>query len=833
MRSSSFFEVNCLPPFRPAREKGRRIILLPDGNHRKHGRQDYGLGAENVVACAVHLARRGDMGTLLVCIASRWNVEKRPDAFFEALAARFAHLRAHIVERAALVAQGIRCHARGALEGLHAKGGARARLVEEVKAACEATRAVEQPRLNLEFWLDYTDDLAWEQDADLVVRTGAEEVAVVRPGLSLPPNVPCITTTTLWPDVLPEEIDRLVDSGFRARSASFAPGYGLTFVADLLCASPTSPIPAPFRLTLPVCAAPEEVLEQLRRIDFAMYTPGITVTYAPSETAEPLVFGPQDDAWCMFHLVPAAHWRHLSPDSFRAVLAPGQSDSSACVGVATGEAPLHLCPMNVEGMLRAIGDAAVFPAKYPPLRGADRSEAHSLANGSPWPATLLDLIRDEAEHPGPRVEEKLRAKGAGLHDAKPTSAELLEGISAKALAKALAEGLLLPDPTSRQSDRNYAWTGAFMMFRVPDETNPTGLAWEPAAELAIQCMLTLSAGDNGVFDRVFPGESSVEWRERLESAASYLGAITKGETSIEPPRGRGSRLVRVIAGQWLSILHRYAGANEALLRALRLALASHYQTNLDEYAPEPATLPLVRRLAMGGAPRREALREIEDRYAAHAPSPVAERIRAASLCHVTDPVRFAHQQRELSLLLRMVSTAPGMGIVVLFLVTALPIPAEFVTPRRLHLLVDLARLADCTFRLANDSASLDINTGEDRDRHKMSSLSILIPRGASASTRAEASQHAKSLGKEMLAWLKEHLAVALARLRAEWPSMAAKTERAMLLGQAIYARSHYASLTHDEMLRVIDEISHSARPNQTMPPVRTRRTRVRATAAPT
>ncbi|MDC3962094.1 hypothetical protein [Polyangium jinanense] len=818
MQSPRWFEVKCQPPWRPARKESRRIILLPDGNHRKgESGRDYTAGAAKVVACAEHVALRGDVGTLLVCIASRQNVDKRPEAFFDVVAAQFEWLRSEIQERRALIQCGIRCTVRGNLARMRTSGGSRARLVASIEAACEATRSLPDPRMDLEFWIDYPDELAWERDVDLVLRTGAEEPDVVRPGFCLPPCVPCVATTTLWPDARPEELGDLIDRGLRDASAHFAPGYELDFVFELVQALPRSRIPAPLRLTIPVCASAEEIDARLQALHAdPTKDPAVEVSRLDSRGMRDHERALVDDAWYGIRMVPAARFSDCTAEDYDAVLAPGQAAQNVLLAApVTAAAPVHPCPPNAEGILHALRRAVRFPVAHVLLQGADRSRGPTISVESPWPAELLDLIEVTAATPERSIEQIVRARLPRDADADAERDQLVLAMSARVLGEALSEGLLLPDRSMRQGDRNYAYTGAYMMLRVPDEADPTGEGWERSAELAIRCMLAISAGDNGIFDRVLPGETPHAWRARLQSSADYLEAIARGERPAAPPVGRGMRIVDAVGKQWESLFSRHAGASSALAQACRDALVRHYRANALERAPDVVDNPLVRRLGLGGPPRKEAIEQLEARYASRAPGPVGERIRFLLREDASNPARFTELRRELRLLLHVVDTAPTIAVEILFLFCGLATPAEHVHEPRLRSLIEVGQLADHTFRLANDLASLSANGG-DRDASKESCLSILIPKGVSASTCAEAREHARALGEKYLAWLEEQLGHAMARLAPAWPSMAEKMTRAVHVGRGVYRCAHYTTLSSERMLALIGEMSRA--PTRLDPP---------------
>lgn len=812
MQTKSYLDVMCHLPWRAPRQTRRRILILPDGNARiAKNLEGYAAGADNVVACAEHLARRGDIDTLVMCIVSDLNAAKRDERFFQAVSAQFSRLNTNIVSKGHLIRNDIRCRALGNLAALRAAGGAKAMLVEEAEAVCDATSSVERPRLNVEFWFAYSSDIAWQSDVDLVIRTGAEDPDVVRPGLSLPPNVPCVITTTLWPEAQPAQIGSLIDFALRDQAAQFAPGYDIHFVETLLRVLPGSRLPAPLRVTIPVCAPDDDIRVMLARATaHPLQGSAVAAIYQTGPNAAPLHYGPRDDIWYTLRLVPASQCSAFASESYDAIIAPGQRAGSVRLAMPAGVAHVHACATNSAHVIEALGNAIRFPIRHVLLYGADRNKAPELAIQSPWPKDLLELMRDVTTKPNESIENIVRAHLPTKCGKLEERTMLIQGISARVLAKALASGLLLPDEPVRQSDRNYAYTGAFMMLRVPDEANPTGRTWERAAEIAIRCMLAISAGDNGIFDRVLPGETTREWHDRLERSARYLDTIANGDAYVEPITSRGGRLVEAVGKEWHELLALGANTSPRLVAACRDALRRHYRANLRERASAVVDNPLVHWLCIGGLPRREAMQEIETRYATTTPFPIGEKIRALLAADVTEEHRFQSVRREMKLVLHLADTAHSIAVEVLFLFSALTTPKECVATERLEALIAVGQLADYAFRLANDLASLDDTIGGDQDQTKESSVSILVPKMSTATERAANVQSARELGKSLLSDLEKHLQNAMVHLHAVWPSMATKVARAVCVGKGVYEQSHYTTMTSDEMMALLKKLDVDA-----------------------
>jgi hypothetical protein len=479
---------------------------------------------------------------------------------------------------------------------------------------------------------------------------------------------------------------------------------------------------------------------------------------------------------------------------------------------------------TADDLLNALGQTVRFSAKHVLLHGADRKKATELAKQSPWSADLMELMQGISREPHSTVETFVRNRLPAVRNICTENELLIKSISAKVLGQALSEGLLLPDEPVRQSDRNYAYTGAYMMMRMHDEGNENGLSWEPAAEVAIRCMLAISTGDNGIFDRVYPGETQTECHTRLDLSARYLTEVAGSDAPMAPPPVRGSRFLQAIGAQWQSMLAPRPNTNPELIHACRDALRRHYIANLREREQDVIDNPLVRWLCLGGLPRREAMQEIEHRYAKTNHGPIAEKIRALLNADVTDANRFHAVRREMQLVLHLADTAHSIAVEVLFLCCALTLPKESITRERLQALIAVGQIADYAFRLGNDLASLNDELGGDQDESKESSLSILIPKVSTAAERSSNLQMARALGETTHSWLEGHLKMAVSHLAAVWPSMAMKVRRAIRVGRGVYAEAHYTTLSAEGMMALLRKLDAEGRPSNAPNEVATRQT---------
>lgn len=767
MQSKSH-EIMCHPEWRLPRRFGLHVLYLPDGNNRTtQNQKGYAGGANTVVEVAHANAQRGDVAVAVFCIVSDLNAQKRPEFFFQALVDQFSRLSTSIVHKGHLICADIRCRVFGNLEKLRSMGGARQKLVEEVEAVCQATHSVVQPKMYMDFWLAYSNDIAYESDIDLVVRTGAEDAEVARPGLSLPLNVPCVVTKTLWPEVQTAEIEALIDGGLRDVHAQFGRGYDLEFVEQLLRSLPLSCVAAKARLSLPVCAPESEVIALIKR----MYAhpqdgPGSCTQYMSRDGM--LTFGATEDIWYTVRLIPAARWFEFAAESFDAIITPGQHAGTVRLAMPAGQAHVHSCVATIDGVLDAFHRAVQFPMKHVLLHGADRSQADALKWKSPWSVDLLDLMHAFAQHPQWSVEDVVRAQLPRTSDIATETAWRIQAMAAKVLGRALAEGLILPDEAM---ERQLGSMAQSMIALLVNRSNGAlgGLIDENVADIVIRSLLALTAGEQGIFERVYPGETAQEKRLRVSASAQCLAAI---ETlpDVAPEAARSARLVRLIRKQWQQLLDVRSDAGSEWIQSARAALRRHYEAKEREQAPDVLDNPQVQWLCLGGLPRREAMREIEQRYGATTPEPVRRKIGELLAADVTDNDRFQQVRREMQALLYLADTAHRRGLEVLTHFCGAAVAPDEMTTEKARVYRLVGQLGDYLLQLSADLAELEQDIRGDA-LTKTTTLTILLPKMVSAAEYVRQVRLTIETGRSLKAWLEDEYRRAMETLQSIAPQV--------------------------------------------------------------
>lgn len=206
-------KIYVLPPLAERDFEDMSVLILTDGNNRAKGlNEGYDDGGKNVVKMAEYAAERGDVSTLVACIMSRDNAEKRSEDFIWRLYQAFAALGIRIETKGTLIKDGIRLEVHGDMKGLREKGGVRKKFVDMVENVCKKTHGIRKPRLTLVLGINYDSDIALDRDVDVIYRSGVEIPNALRlSDMRTHPGIKNYGSTTLWPNVTTEEFEEILE----------------------------------------------------------------------------------------------------------------------------------------------------------------------------------------------------------------------------------------------------------------------------------------------------------------------------------------------------------------------------------------------------------------------------------------------------------------------------------------------------------------------------------------------------------------------------------------------------------------------------------------------
>jgi undecaprenyl pyrophosphate synthase len=749
--------IRVLPERRPARRSGLTLLILADGNRRWARDEGYAAGARRVVAVAEHLATRPEVATMIAAILSPENIEKRSDAFFVELHRAFLRLGLAIGSERALIASGIRLGVAGDLDLLRRRGGPAASLAFAIEAAVELTAGVTAPRLVLDLAVGYGSELARERDVDILLRTGMEEEGAVRlSGLRPSARMAAFATTRLWPEIEADDIDRVIDAALSRAEPVFAAGHAPAEIAALIAALSRADLTAPLSVALSTHAAPVEMDDALDAL--RLRAPGsferVAVSHWIPGRSAPKRRGPRAGAALNVEIVPAsAPEICAAAERFDTLIAPGQSGPYLVLPAspAPGHATIHACESGVESLVAAIVAAARFSAEHPALLGADRP---------------LDRPRTGAGEPAPISAERL-ADGSAERDAEA------ERFAVRLMAWAEQAGLVPDEAPIRRAQHNYALTAFYIHHRRTAAWDGPRGDWEARAELSARYMMIVAAGDEGIFDRLAPGEGAAARLDRLRISARYLTRAVRGEEpEALPATFFGAPLLRAIARAWIDLLAAWRPhAHPFLHEGFVDHLGRLYHASIAELEARPAAIDM----------------------ASEAPGDEAR----------------ARAERAVQGYLDEAAEAVGAGL--LYRAVALGAPRDAVDPRHIAALDQVALLLDQHFRLANDLAGFLASPGADRD-DKPTTCSILVPADLQGKARATAIVHAAAVVRRLSLRLGEALERAVAELGRCWPEMALLLQRGIFVGRRVYEAGHYTTLGPAEMAAIFAELERRPPP---------------------
>jgi undecaprenyl pyrophosphate synthase len=769
-----------LPPLADPRLRGLTLLVLADGNRRCSTGGGYAGGARRVVSIAEHLADRPDVEVMIACILSPDNVAKREDRCFFEIYKEFVALGVAISTRRVLVDAGVRIEICGHLASLRARGGHAVALADAIEAVAGMTAQVGDPALRLVLGVGYGRDVVRQLDVDVVLRTGMEEPGVLRlSGLRTSAGVVHCAIPTLWPDVEPRDVDEAIDLCRQHAEPRLTGGHDLAVIVELAGALSAAAIDAKLRATIPTRATPAAVTAALDRLFDGPLCGCATlaVEHVVDDGVAPQRYGSWESAPHVLRVVsgPPLGWP-TGEGVPASVLAPGQKPPRFVLPdwLPLEYANVHTCETTAQGMVEGIGAAQRFSVVHPPLLGRDRTEMRT-----------------------PRgVPEVVAARqGASERDA------LADRFVEKSLAWTEAAGLQLPSAVWRRAASNYARTAFFMHFRIPTEWDEGGAFWEERADISARYMLLVAAGDEGVFDAVFAGETPAQRWARLEISSRFLqGALRRPEERPRLPRVPTAALMGAIAEHWRLIFDRHRRAClPAAATSFRTGLASLYAASLTEHRAG-LTSGLFTGHGAERAEREVVLVAIEE-HLAKAPPVVLTRARALVGGAVTGDREAAN---ELRALLYLAETSSAVGAGLLFRTAALAAPAPYVTDRSIALLDATAALLDFHFRLSNDLSGFLDTPGGDRDP-KANACTLLVEGSRSGVARASTTIQAVATCRRLAAWLDGEARAAIERVATAWPSMGTILRRGTFIGRRVYEVGHYTTASPARMRQIFDE----------------------------
>lgn len=756
-------------------------VLVADGTRRARGGLSGGRHA--IIRAARWGAKRDGLHTLVLCVLSVSNVLRRSDVWAASFYRQIVELAVDMDTDKLLTGDGIALGLSGDVPWLLSRGGVWSRVAEGLLALVRCADTPVKPRLRLLLAVAYPDDLVSQLDAQIVIRTGMEQDDLVRLSGIDHGGAVVAGTSTLFPDLHVEELERLWTSAQQCAPCRHAPGITPLLAGQLIAALAEEDTAVPMLVTVPVDAGPSQVAT------LAHSCSGRSLSELRPSAPWMVAAGPHQIV-----LVPVgAGWGDTQ--SFDAVIAPGQQTSAIQFPAKfhVGQAAVHSAGTSAVEIRDALLSAARFRQKFPRLLGAERSMSDASWLGG-WPARILENLQLLAEDPDTDLTELASRRCEGWLGPERRASLEVELASARFLHCVLNDeercALVPPDEARRRAVVNYVYTAFLATYLMPSASAPDGSEWEKRGALFALAMLAVAAADEQIFDLWLAEDDAQTHFMRIQRAEQTLRHQLTGVSSSDSD----DPAIAAIVATWLHIFHLGASAgHNQLLDDLRCAVLATNRANVQDWLPSPRLI-LDEAEQRVGSVHREGSQDL--------PTSVMERLRELEeLARHGNPSALS----ELHVLLWLLEQACTVAAGVTFRALALDEPAHEVNDVMRRGLAKVAIIADCCFRLANDLSGYAGTPGGDRDG-KENAWTILVPPALAPDKHEDAVIAAVGICRQLLVWLEDAYQQALAELAESWPTMATVVARASYVGREVYGRSHFASLNVNDILHLLHEL---------------------------
>ncbi|MFO0781232.1 MAG: hypothetical protein U0519_05150 [Candidatus Gracilibacteria bacterium] len=808
-------KILVLPLFGHPQEEQIRILIQTDGNNRAKGvNQGYDDGGKNVIHIAEYLAQRGDVSTMVACIMSADNAEKRGDEFFWKMYQAFAALGTRIEMKGTLKDKQIRMETYGDLEKLKQRGGTAKQFAEMVETVCAKTHDVANPKLTLRLGINYDENIALENEVSIMYRSGMEDRDAVRlSGMRSHESIQNFGSQTLWPNVTTGEIDEVIEATKKSMHPQFGIGYPPEMIAGILQSVTTNhQKPATTTVTVPYAGSATDTLTALTNL----YSTD-TVTHS-SVLVEPngkttKTFGKTTPL--NFRFVHGGTFQlHPENTEYEAIIAAGQ-DARPGVTIPTNIEPkyatVHKSGSTPAGIAAGVQKAIDFMTSNVKLKGAERQISAVQKNTKreeeiTFYRNLLasDTSLDEQVKAASMATEITEQEKAYNTAADIFTAEMLDwgssiGIPAKS------------DPQWR-AVINYALT-SFFLTCYPNHRAWKTLQkdWEESAEWLAKYMLVVYQTDEEIFDEEIPGETLEAKKLRLRNYrdAYFAGMGESTEDSevntktADTAQNPNYKKIKNITKEWKKFLDEFAGkAHPEIVKLWRQEMLKFADASVAEWESSSLEHP-ERSLIHAGPEEREKL----GKWGRMEVSPYVGKRLESLLANYDNASALEKQttEAELDLWNYLNTIEASMGAGQAYLTIALTLPAEQMTPESLDAIRDICILSNCYFRILNDISGRLKRSHADQET-KPDSVTILSRHFEHHFAPNDSFIKALAYLKKVSDDIEAALPRAVRKLAETCPKLAIAVQRAIIAkdiySDEINGGGHYRTRTRDDMAQI-------------------------------
>lgn len=795
--------IYLLPLFEDEAPEQFNILIQTDGNNRAKGlNQGYDDGGKNVVNIARHLATRGDVSTMLACIMSCDNADKRGEDFFWKMYQAFVALGMRIQTDGILINDNIRLMVSGQLENLKSKGPNAKKLAEIIEQVCRLTDGIREPKMTLSLGVNYDANIALDNEVDIIVRSGMEEPGTMRlSGMKTAPRISNVGSTTLWPHMRSEEIDTIIEKAKKDIHQGFKNGYTPEGIAEIIRSTKNGG-EKPVTITVPFSGDVETITSTLDKNFRGEQEKNSGSIHVMGKTGEIVRSYRGDPKTTTFHIVPGSSASRFHPEGgYTMIVAPGQEERNIVLPETpeADYATIISCEKNPRAIAEAVKKAIIFCTRHEKLKGAERKSSANKTRGA-YELPEYQRYRGLQMHfqgNGHR-QRTVEEVAASLIDDSPeqNSFELKADLF---VAKMLNWGEKIGAPLKREVEflafTNYVLTSYFMTyFPEHPEWEKYGEEWEKNAEILAKYMGLIYMADEAIYD--IEDENPEEKKTRITKATEILTAAIY---DLEPANGEEpvDETTKNIASE-LRKLSRVlkAEAHPEMYRRWQKALAHLFKSFTEEWNEEIFKNPLVHNLKNSPSENREAFRA---KYY-HGKPPFIQRKIDDAMGEISNP-----RLHDIQLLTYLFDIENSIGAGLAYRTLANTVPGHEIDEQFTEELEEICTLSNFYFRLANDlSGFLSRNQGDIET--KQDACTIMISKHMDTG-KEEPAAILLAVGeiKTLIEELKREINSKRTAFAEKWPQLGTPIIRADI-AELIYKEGHYRTTNRSKMSSHFDKL---------------------------
>lgn len=805
-------KILVLPLFGHPQDEQIRILIQTDGNNRAKGlNQGYDDGGKNVIHIAEYLAQRGDVSTMVACIMSSDNAEKRSDEFFWKMYQAFVALGTRIEMKGTLKDKQIRMETYGDLEKLKRRGGTARQFAEMVETVCAKTHDIANPKLTLRLGINYDENIALENEVNIMYRSGMEDRDAVRlSGMRSHESIQNFGSQTLWPNVTTGEIDEVIEATKKSMHPQFGIGYPPEMIAGILQSVTTNQQkPTASTITIPYAGS----VTDTRTVLTGLYS-------TEAVTHSSVLLEPDGKTTTTFGETTPFNFRFVHGGTFQ--LSPENTEYDAIIAAGQETHPGITIPTNIEpkyatihkagstpaGIAAGVQKAIDFITSNVKLMGAERQISSTQTNSKREDEIVFyrNLLGSNTKLDEQAEATSQAAGGTEQEQAYNAAADIF---TAKMLDWGSNIGIPAKSDPQWRAVINYALT-SFFLTCYPNHPAWGQLKtdWGKSAEWLAKYMLVVYQTDEEIFDEEIPGETLEAKKSRLKKYrdAYFMGMEESTENNHEAAdteQNPNYKKIKNITRQWRKFLEEFDGkAHPEIVKLWKQEMLKFADASVAEWESSSLEHP-ERSMVNAGPEERGKLSQWGHREV----SPYVGKRLESLLADYDNASAQAKQitEAELDLWNYLNTIEASMGAGQAYLTIALTLPPEQMTPESLDAIRDICILSNCYFRILNDISGRLKRSHADQET-KPDSVTILSRHFEHHFSPNDSFIKALAYLKKVSDDIEAALPLAVKKLAKTCPKLAIAVQRAIIAkdiySDEINGGGHYRTRSRDDMAKI-------------------------------